>query len=184
MLSRCQGNSREVIIVPTIDQLDVELLGALTEDARTGIMELSSRLGVARNTVQARLQRLEALGLLNGFRPEVDLVAVGIPVQAFTGVELDQRRLQQVLDTLTALPNVIEVHATTGRDDLLVRLVAATQEELQEVLQQILAIEGVVHTSTSLALTTPVPYRLQPVLEYLTRASGRGRSSGQRSGTS
>jgi DNA-binding Lrp family transcriptional regulator len=55
----------------TIDKLDARILGALTVDARAGIAELSTELGVSRNTVQQRIVRLEETGVLIGFRPVI-----------------------------------------------------------------------------------------------------------------
>lgn len=161
----------------TIDRLDVELLGVLTRNARVGIAELAATLGVARNTVQARLARLVEERLLTGFRPDIDLAKVGIAVQAFMALELQQGRLRSVVEALTAMPEVLEIHATTGREDLLVRVAAATQADLQELIQDVVSVVGVSHSSTTLALTTPLQYRIQPLLELLARERGWGRST-------
>jgi len=161
----------------TMDRLDVALLGALTRDARVGVVELASRLGVARNTVQSRLRKLEDEGLLVGFRPDLDLERAGIDVQAFVALEIVQGRLQAVVAELTAAPEVLEIHATTGREDLLVRVATATQASLQALIERIVAISGVSHSSTTLALTTPLAYRVQPLLEKLSREGAWGRST-------
>jgi DNA-binding Lrp family transcriptional regulator len=160
-----------------IDRLDAELIGALTRDARTGVVELAGLRGVARNTVQARLKRLHDEGLTAGFMPRIDLAAVGVSVQAFAALALEQGRLDDVVAQLTAMPHVLEVHATTGREDLLVRIGSTSHAELQELIQRIVGLAGVSHSDTKLALTTPLPYRVQPLLTHLTRASGFGRST-------
>ena len=160
-----------------IDRLDAELIGALTRDARTGVVELAGLLGVARNTVQARLRRLQDDGLTSGFMPRVDLEAVGVSVQAFAALALDQGRLDDIVAQLAAMPHVLEVHATTGREDLLVRLGATSHAELQQLIQRIVGLPGVSHSDTKLALTTPLPYRVQPLLTHLTRSAGFGRST-------
>jgi len=161
----------------SIDQLDVELLEMLATDARTGVVELATRLGISRNTVQARLRRLEEGGLLVGYRPELVLERAGVPVLAFIGLEVQQGRLASIIDALTAMPQVLEIHATTGREDLLVRVAADTQAALQQLIESIVGIAGVVHSTTTLALTTPLPYRAVPLLKYLTRDAGWGRST-------
>lgn len=160
-----------------IDRLDAELIGALTRDARTGVVELAGLLGVARNTVQARLRRLQDDGLTSGFMPRVDLEAVGVSVQAFAALALDQGQLDDIVAQLAAMPHVLEVHATTGREDLLVRLGATSHAELQQLIQRIVGLPGVSHSDTTLALTTPLPYRVQPLLTHLTRSAGFGRST-------
>ncbi|MFE3293394.1 Lrp/AsnC family transcriptional regulator [Rhodococcus sp. NPDC059234] len=164
----------------SIDRLDAALLGLLTEDPRAQIMDLASRLGVARNTVQSRMRRLEENGVVVGYRPEVDLSALGLPVQAFVGAELEQGRIQDVIEDLRAVPEVLEVHTTTGREDLLIRIAAPSHEELLHVLESVLGLEGVAHTTTTLALTTPVKYRTQPLVDHITREAGHGRSAAHR----
>jgi DNA-binding Lrp family transcriptional regulator len=160
-----------------IDRLDIELLGALSRNARMGIVELASTLGVARNTVQARLSRMIEEHYLVGFRPDIDLANAGIAVQAFMALELQQGRLRSVVDALTSMPEVLEIHATTGREDLLVRVATTTQAELQELIQKVVSVTGVSHSSTTLALTTPLHYRIQPLLEHLGQQRGWGRST-------
>jgi DNA-binding Lrp family transcriptional regulator len=160
-----------------IDRLDVELLGVLARNARAGIVELASTLGVTRNTVQARLGRMAADKVLAGFRPDLDLAQLGIAVEAFMALELEQGQLQSVVDRLTAMPEILEVHATTGREDLLVRVATATQADLQVLIQDVVSMRGVSHSNTILALTTPLRYRVQPLLEHLGQQQGWGRST-------
>lgn len=160
-----------------MDRLDLEILRKLTDDARTGVVELSSALGVSRNTIQSRVRRLEESGVLTGYQPRVDLAMAGLAVQAFVALEINQVGMSSVVDGLARIPQVLEVHATTGREDLLVRVATGTQAELQELVVGILALPGVVHSSTTLALTTPLPYRVLPLLDETTRGAGWGRST-------
>lgn len=160
-----------------IDRLDAQLLEILARDARTGVVELSSALGISRNTVQSRLKRLEHSGLITGYRVTVDLSKAGVAVQAFIALEIEQGRLTVVVDSLAEVPQVLEVHATTGREDLLVRVGTPTQAGLQQLIERIIAIDGVTHSNTTLALTTPLPFRAQPLLEELTHDAGWGRST-------
>ena len=76
----------------------------LAADARAGVVDLASRLGISRNTVQARLQRLEEGGLLTGYRPELKLAEAGVSVEAFIGLEVQQGRLASIIDALVAMP--------------------------------------------------------------------------------
>ncbi|WP_262849447.1 Lrp/AsnC family transcriptional regulator [Mumia quercus] len=163
--------------MPRLDRLDAEIIGRLTRNARAGIVELASALGVARNTVQARLKRLEDSGVVRGFRPDVDLEAIGVPVQAFVDVELDQRRMAHVVEEISQIPEVLEIITQAGREDLRVRVAAVTHAELQEVVVRIIDTDGVRHTTSTLAISTPLPYRVQPLLEKVTRETGYGRSS-------
>lgn len=167
----------ELTTLLNIDRLDIELLGVLSRNARIGIVELATTLGVARNTVQARLNKMISDHVLSGFRPDLDLAEVGIAVEAFIALELQQGQLSSVVDSLTAMPEVLEIHATTGREDLLVRVATATQADLQSLIQGVVSTRGVSHSSTTLALTTPLRYRIQPLLEHLGQKQGWGRST-------
>lgn len=162
----------------TIDELDADLVAALSENPRLNVTELAHRFRVSRNTVHARLSRLSNADIVAGFTVRVRLPEIGIPVEAWIDVELAQGALQAVIDALDRMPNVLEVHATTGRADLMVRVAARTHGELQHLLQEIYDIAGVNRTTTHIVLSTPVPYRVGPLLAHVTRATGRGRSSG------
>ncbi len=161
----------------SFDRLDARLLAMLERDARVGVVEMAAMVGVSRNTVQSRLRRLEASGLLRGYTVALDLSEGGFAVQAFLALEIEQRSLPAVVNDLAELPQVLQVHATTGREDLLVQVATATQAELQQLILQVTAIPGVTHSSTTLALTTPLPFRVGPLLDNATRESGWGRST-------
>jgi DNA-binding Lrp family transcriptional regulator len=143
-----------------MDDLDRRLLAALAGVTRPSVLELSRRLGVARGTVQARLDRLHAAGLVAGFGPYVDLKALGFTVLAFTTLEIAQGQEAAVLAALQSIPEVLEVHKTTGPGDLLCRIVARTNEHLHDVLESVLATPGITRTTTALALTSPVQRQL------------------------
>lgn len=161
----------------TIDRLDVEILGKLTVDARIGIAELATELGVSRNTVLQRIRRLEDAEILLGFLPVINLSAVGMPVQALVSLELDQRLLKQIVEGLAALPEVIEVKLQAGREDLLVHVALESLEALQVLTSAIVDIDGVRKTTSTFSVATPVPFRVQPLLDLITRNAGWGRST-------
>ncbi len=148
-----------------IDELDARLLLLLTDEPRLGVLECSRRLGVARGTVQARLDRLERRGVLAGFPPAIDLAAMGYGLTAFAVLEIAQGRRGEVASLLMAIDEVCEVHATTGQGDLLVRMVARDNDDLQRVIDRVVDVEWVRRTSTTIALSTPVPLRVRPLLE-------------------
>ena len=139
-----------------MDDLDRRLVTALPGVTRPGVLELSRRLGIARGTAQARLDRLQAGGVLAGFGPYLDLRALGFTVLAFTTLEIAQGQETAVIDSLAGIPEVIEVHKTTGPGDLLCRIVARTNEHLHDVLERVLATPGITRTTSALALASPV----------------------------
>ncbi|EGD54815.1 Lrp/AsnC family transcriptional regulator [Gordonia neofelifaecis] len=166
----------------SIDELDVELLKLLERDARQGVASLSTTLGISRNTVQSRIRRLEEGGLIAGYRPQVDLAKAGLVVQAFLALETEQGSLTTIAEAVTRIPQVIEVHTVTGREDLLVRVATATQPELLELIEGIVSFAGVIHSTTWLTLTAPLPHRTAPALAEMAKGTGWGRSTAQRGG--
>lgn len=125
------------------------------------MLELSRKLGVARNTVQARLDRLQSAGIVAGYGPVIDLKAMGYGVPGFMSLEIAQGQESAVIDALADIPEVLEVHKITGPGDLLCRVVARSNEHLHAVVEAVLRAPGIVRTTTSLALNSPV-MRMHP----------------------
>ncbi|MEQ7127870.1 Lrp/AsnC family transcriptional regulator [Actinopolymorpha sp. B11F2] len=148
-----------------VDRLDAEIVALFAREPRVGILEASRRLGVARGTVQARLDRLTRSGVVRGWGPEIDAEALGFGVTAFATLELQQGVGHSVVaQHLRTIPEVLEAHTITGSADMMVRLVARSNADLQRVLDEVLAGGGVVRTSTVIALATQVPARALPLL--------------------
>jgi DNA-binding Lrp family transcriptional regulator len=149
----------------SIDQLDGLLIGLLAAEPRVGVLEASRRLGVARGTVQARLDRLDARGVVTGYGPDIDPVALGHRVTAFVTLEIRQAGGHDpVAERLAGIPEVLEAHTITGPGDMLCRVVARTNADLQRVIDSIVDVPGVMRASTVIALATPVPYRILPLV--------------------
>ncbi|GAA2331773.1 Lrp/AsnC family transcriptional regulator [Saccharopolyspora halophila] len=153
-----------------LDSLDARLLLLLADEPRMGVLECSRRLGVARGTVQARMDRMAERGILRGFPPELDLAEMGYGLTAFAVLEIAQGHRAPVVEQLEAIDEVCEVHATTGQGDLFVRMVARDNADLQRVIDEVVAAPGVRRTSTSIALSTPVPPRVRPLLNRIAEA--------------
>lgn len=148
----------------TLDATDLRLLSSLVEDPRAQIAELAARVGVARNTVQSRLKRLERAEVLRGSGRDVDLEALGYDVVAFITLEVVHRDLDAVVAGLRRIPTVLEAYEISGRGDIWCRLVAADTHELQAALRQVLRIKGVIRSETVLALHAHVAYRADALL--------------------
>ena len=156
-----------------IDELDARLIELLAAEPRVGVLEASRRLGVARGTVQARLDRLQARGVVTGYGPDIDAAALGHGVSAFVTLEIRQAGGHDpVADRLADIPEVLQVHTITGTGDMLCRVVARTNADLQRVIDAIVGVAGVVRASTVIALATPVPYRVLPLVRAVAGASG------------
>jgi DNA-binding Lrp family transcriptional regulator len=149
-----------------VDALDARILGLFAAEPRVGVLEASRRLGVARGTVQARLDRLQRDGVVRGWGPDIDTSAIGYPVTAFATLQIEQGSGHTtVAAALARIPEVLEVHTITGAEDLWCRIVARSNADLQRVIDEVVDVRWVRRTSTSIALSTPVPPRVRPLLE-------------------
>jgi len=149
-----------------VDQLDARLVALLTAEPRIGVLECARRLGVARGTVQARLEKLQRRGIIRGFGPDLDPAALGYGVTAFVTLEIRQSRGHDaVAEHLTGIPEVLEAHTITGGGDLLCRIVARSNADLQRVIDQIVAHDGIVRASTIIALVEQIGYRVLPLFQ-------------------
>ncbi|HEV7896943.1 MAG TPA: Lrp/AsnC family transcriptional regulator [Planosporangium sp.] len=149
----------------SIDALDTRLLTLLAREPRIGMLECSRRLRVARGTVQARLDKLVERGVVRGFGPEIDTARLGYGVTAFVTLEISQRYGHDpVAAHLAEIPEVLEAHTITGSGDLLCRIVARSNADLQRVIDRVVGYEGIVRASTIIALAEQIPYRTLPLV--------------------
>ena len=155
--------------MPEVDATDARLLLALAEDPRASVMALSQQLGLARNTVQARLARLESNDVLAPLDRRIRPEALGYRLGAYVTVTVVQRSLAEVSHALADIPEVIEVTGLSGVADLLVEVVARDADDLWRITEQLLAIQGVQRIDTALTMRRFVEHRLGPLLE---RAAG------------
>ena len=161
----------------TIDRLDARLLATLREHPRVGLLEVARRIGVARGTVQARLAKLEASGVITGYGPEIDTVALGYPISAFVEIELAQGRLAEAVTAIEAVPEVLEVDAVTGPHDLICRVVARDTEHLGELINDLLGTPAIRRCTSYIVLSRHVPPRTTPLVAA---AGERGRGCDSR----
>lgn len=147
-----------------VDSLDAQLVTALAEHPRVGLLEIARRLGVARGTVNARLAKMLRDGVITGFGPEVDPSAIGFPILAFVWLEIAQGRLDEAVQQLRGVPEVLEAHATSGDRDLLCRVVARDPEHLQNIVNTMVRTPSVRRSTSHIALSCQIPLRTQPLL--------------------
>lgn len=171
VILRCM-TSREPADV-TLDATDARLLLELVANPRATGVELATRLGLSRNTVQARLSRWEASGVLASFERRVQPQALGYPLAAFVAVVVDQHRLDSVVGELARVPEVTEVCGMTGLTDLTVRVVAQDADDLYRIAGQILKIPGVERTNMALVMQQFVGPRTAPLLDRLAESADR-----------
>jgi DNA-binding Lrp family transcriptional regulator len=147
-----------------IDPTDARLLLALVEQPRATTIALAALTGLSRNTVQARLARLEHNGVLDSFERRISPRALGYPLTAFVTTQVTQRQLDQVAAELGEIPEVLQVQGISGASDLMVHVVATDTDDLYRIAGRILAIPGVERTSTALVMRELVDRRITPLL--------------------
>lgn len=148
----------------TFDSTDRRILVALTDDPRSTNVSLADRLGLSRNTVQARVAELERNGAFLSFERRIDARAAGYPLAAYVTVHVQQQLLADVVEHLTGIPEIVEAHGLSGASDLLLRVVSRDAEDLFRIAGAIQSTEGVVRAETSLDMGELIPYRLRPLL--------------------
>lgn len=140
--------------VTGLTDLDRRLLSALREDGRASVASLARRLGVARATVNSRLDRLIATGTITGFtarvRDEVDPLAI----HAIAFIAVEGRSADKVIRHLRGFPEISALHTTNGGWDLVAQLRTESLGGFDQVLGRIRGVEGVVNSETSLLLSS------------------------------
>lgn len=150
-----------------MDRTDSRLLLALIHDPRATVLALAERLGLARNTVQSRMAGFEQRGVLASFERRIEPHAIGYPLSAFITVVVVQQRLDEVAETLSRIPEVIEIVGISGATDLLVRVAARDADDLYRVAGHVLATGGVERTETALVMRQLLDYRVAPLLHRI-----------------
>ena len=145
-----------MLSMTSIDGLDARIILALDDDPDATILSLSRTLGIARNTVHARLRHLADDGALKPFSQRLDLRALGYELVAFMSVSISQTD-PGIAAGLLAVPEVISAHYTTGDADILAQVVAKNTSDLRRITDAILAVDGVVRSSTAISLDEVIP---------------------------
>ena len=137
-----------------IDDLDRQLIQLLRADSRTAAAGLAKALKVSRGTVQNRIDRMQARGIIQGFtvktRPDVEAGRV----RAMMTIAIEGERSAAVIKQLKGFPEVAAVHTTNGRWDLIVELDVETLAAFSLTLDSVRQIEGIAATETSILLAT------------------------------
>ena len=148
----------------TFDSTDRRILVALADDPRSTNVSLADRLGLSRNTVQARVAELERNGAFLSFERRISPTAAGYPLAAFVTVHVQQQKLAAIVEHLAGIPEIVQAHGLSGPSDLLLRVVCTDAEDLFRITGAIQSTDGVERAETSLDMGELIPYRLRPLL--------------------
>ena len=139
-----------------LDAIGRNLLSALQEDARLSYAELGRRVGLSPAATAERLRRLEEAGIITGYRVEIDREALGLPVLAMVRMTCDGAKYRPFLKVVKALDGVLECHHVAGGDAFIMKVAAASVEDLGKLVEKLLDF-GV--PTTSIVFSSPVEGR-------------------------
>lgn len=150
--------------MPRLDRVDLSLLAALADDPRSTVVALAERLSLSRNTVQARMAKLERERVFLSYERTISASALGFPLQAVLWLTVRQKSLPAITAALTLIPEIVQAYGLSGQADLLVHVAARDARHLFDVDARILAIDDVERTETSLVMGEILPHRVRPLL--------------------
>ncbi len=153
-----QGTRRTQIVAMakvTIDKIDRKILRLLVSNARMPFLEIARECGISGAAIHQRVKKLDEQGVILGSRLVVDSRLLGYDVCAFVGIRVQEPSLEgAAIDHLRQIPEVVECHHITGKDNLLVKMYCRDNKHLMNTLaEKIRKIPGVVGTETILSLS-------------------------------
>jgi DNA-binding Lrp family transcriptional regulator len=137
-----------------LDPTDRKLISLLRENSRLPVSSLAMHLNVSRATVQNRIARLTDRGVIQGFSVRLKTDVETSRIRAITLIQSRAKQTNEVLKSLSGLPEISALHTTNGRWDIVAELNTENLEEFDTALSYIREIEGVANTETSLLLTS------------------------------
>lgn len=139
-----------------LDATDWRILALLQEEARTSFAELGRRIGMSTPAAAERVRRLEAAGVIRGYRAEVDPAKIGRPITAIVRMSVRGDVLARITAAVREMPEVLECHRGTGSDSFTAKVAVASVEDLERLIDRLTPYGT---TSTSIVLSTPVSRR-------------------------
>ncbi|MDR3308973.1 MAG: Lrp/AsnC ligand binding domain-containing protein [Tannerella sp.] len=146
----------EKIETEKIDKLDRQIMAIISKNARTPFKDVAEACGVSRAAVHQRVQRLIETGVILGSGYHINPKVLGYNTCTYIGVTLERGSMyKDVVPELEKIPEIVEIHYTTGPYTMLVKMYARDNEHIMELVNgQIQEIRGVTETETLIALRT------------------------------
>lgn len=121
-----------------LDSTDWKLLMRLQEDARLSYSELARQVSLTPPAVSERVRRLEAAGVIRGYRADLDLARLGYPITAIIWLAVPSGHgCTTLLESLQAIPEVLEAYRTTGTDSAVIRAAVSSSEHLEDLINRL-----------------------------------------------
>jgi Lrp/AsnC family leucine-responsive transcriptional regulator len=143
-----------------LDDLDRRLLLELSHDPRLSKSALARRVGISTPTATSRVARLERLGVIRGYRLDIDPAALGLAMSAWVRVRPGPGQLPRIAELAQRTPEISECHRVTGEDCFVLRVHAPTLPAMEQILDRFL-LHG--QTTSALIVSSPVPGRPVPI---------------------
>lgn len=150
-------------------RVELEMLRMMIDAPKVGVREWARRLGIARGTAQARINRLEECGAIVSYRPLLSNVGLGMPVMAYVHVHVSQGQVDRTVSELEQVPELVEADSIAGDADLLCRVAARDNLHLEAVLQRIISLPGVERTRSEIVLNRRIARRVTAIVDALIR---------------
>ncbi len=146
-----------------LDQLDLQILKILIENANTPYTDIARELKVSGGTIHVRMKKMQEAGIVIGSRLIVDPNSLGYDVTAFLGIYLEKASVYtQVEQMLREIPEIVELHYTTGAYNMFAKLICRNTNHLREVLHDKLqTVPGVQRTETLISLDESIRREIQ-----------------------
>jgi Lrp/AsnC family leucine-responsive transcriptional regulator len=165
---------------PELDGLDLRLLEALQQNARSTFAELAGIVGLGSSAVHERVKRLEARGYLRAYRARVDPKKLGLGLVAYVSTYTTAEvSYDEFAAGVSALPEVLEIHSVAGEESFMCKVITRSTDHLDDFLSRLKALPGIARTKTTIVLSTPFE-REGFAIDPLVGASARERGASDR----
>ncbi len=143
-----------------LDPLDSKILQMLSVNARTPFLEIARECGVSGAAIHQRIQKLTQSGVIRGFEAPISPAAMGYETCAYVGFFLSEpSQFDSVVEELQKIPEVVELHYTTGKYDLLVKIYARNNQHLLEIIHN--RIQAIASARTETIISFKEEFRRQ-----------------------
>lgn len=144
-------------IADQLDIVDKQILNILLQDATISYTKIAEQIHTSAGTVHVRIKKMRQLGIILGQHLSVDPRPLGYDLCAFVGLHLEKAQWQKsILAALQGIPEVLNLHQTTGQYSLFLQLRCRDSEHLRQVLEQIQHLEGVQRLESFISLAEPI----------------------------
>ncbi len=133
-------------MIEKLDALDISILNALSNDARTPFTEIAKDLNVSSGTIHVRIRKMETMGIISTSRLNINFRALDIEVIAYVFLRLlPHGSLQSIIESLSRIPEVVFAELTTGPKQLIAKLICASRQRYNEIITTVFpSLEGIV----------------------------------------